>query len=517
VASIDVRWPSPRAVAGVLVLAAAYYGAAKLGQTLRYTASVSAIWPPAGLGIAALYLWGIRWWPGIFLGEVLVNANLVLADSTFPIGSVVGQQAGNMAEIVVGAVLLKRLIGPRAAMDRVEQVIGMLLAVGIATAISATVGTLSMLAGGVVRAPDAIEFWRTWWLGDSSGALVVLPLLLAWANDPAAAWRRIRTWEGVASIGAVAVLGIIAVSTAEPITYMVFPALIWVAFRLGPPGATVGIAITACAAIGVTAHNVGPFSQQAISHKTLSTQLYIAVAALTTLLLSAVVSERERSSRDLTKARRTAGDRALEERRRIARDLHDSVSQTLFSTALHTRTAQRALEQEHVNPSGPVGKSLVAIAERTKSIQGEIRALIFELRRDPVHDGLVVAMARHAAALDGSGGPHIDVRGPARGLSVSPRIEAQLYGIAREAIANVLRHSGATEASVRVAAPPGEVIIEIRDNGRGFDPNAVRPGHFGLESMRSRAAECGGRLTITSAPGLGAVVRVTVPAGDETS
>ena len=64
----------------MLALAAAYYGAAKLGQTLRYTASVSAIWPPAGLGIAALYLWGLRWWPGILLGEFVVNGELLLDD-----------------------------------------------------------------------------------------------------------------------------------------------------------------------------------------------------------------------------------------------------------------------------------------------------------------------------------------------------------------------------------------------------------------------------------------------------
>src|SRR6185503_2531199 len=96
---VDLRRPSLRYAAGVLALGAAYYGAAKLGQTLRYTASVSAIWPPAGLGIAALYLWGIRWWPGILLGELFVNANLLLEDSSFPIGSLLGQQTGNMAEI----------------------------------------------------------------------------------------------------------------------------------------------------------------------------------------------------------------------------------------------------------------------------------------------------------------------------------------------------------------------------------------------------------------------------------
>ena len=175
-----------------MLLGATYYGAAKVGQTLRYTASVSAIWPPAGLGIAALYLWGLRWWPGVLLGELLVNGQLLLDDSTFPIGSLIGQQAGNMAEIIVGALLLRRLIGPNAAMDRIEQVGGMLVALGVATAISATVGTVSMVAGGVVDQSDATEFWRTWWLGDSSGGLVVLPLLLAWARDPISASGRGR-------------------------------------------------------------------------------------------------------------------------------------------------------------------------------------------------------------------------------------------------------------------------------------------------------------------------------------
>ena len=472
---------------------------------------MSAIWPPAGLGIAALYLWGLRWWPGVLLGEIVVNGQLLLDDSTFPVGSLMGQQTGNMAEIIVGALLLRRIVGPYAAMDRVEQVGGMLVALGVATAISATAGTLSMLAGGVVDEVDATEFWRTWWLGDTSGGLVVLPLLLAWARDPVAASRRIWTWEGATLIAAVTALGIVAVSTEEPITYMVFPALIWAAFRFGPPGATLSIAITAAVAIGVTANDVGPFFQQAIDHRTLSTQLYIAVAALTTLFLSAVVSERERSASDLAEARRNEGERAVEERRRIARDLHDSVSQALFSTVLHTRTAQKALVYERASASGRVAESLNAIAELTKSVQSEMRALIFELRRDPVHDGLVAALARHASGLDAVGVPVIEVRGPAPRLALSDGVETQLYGIGREALANVVKHAGATAALVQVEAREGHVVVEIRDNGQGFDPAAKHPGHFGLESMRSRATEIGGRLTIASTLGLGTVVRVRVP------
>jgi signal transduction histidine kinase len=291
----------------------------------------------------------------------------------------------------------------------------------------------------------------------------------------------------------------------------VFPALIWAAFRFGAPGATLSIAITAGVAIGETANDVGPFAEQPIDHATLSTQLYIWVAALTTLFLSGVVSERERSSRALAEARRTEGARAVEERRRIARDLHDSVSQALFSAVLHTRTAQKALVQEGGSPSGRIGRSLAAIADLTRSVQSEIRALIFELRRDPVHDGLVAALARHASGVRTSDGLTIDVQGPGPRLALSELVEAQLFVIGREALANVEKHAGAGAAHVRVQAPQGQVVLEIRDDGRGFDPAAGHPGHFGLDSMRSRAAEIGALLTITSTPGSGTLVRVCVP------
>ena len=511
-----VRLPSVRYTAGVVALAAAYYGAAKVGQTLRYTASVSAIWPPAGLGIAALYLWGLRWWPGVLLGELLVNAHL-LVDDSIPLGSLLGQQTGNMAEVIVGAFLLSRLVGANAAMDRVEQLGPMLFALGAATAISATVGTVSMLAGGVVDASDATTFWRTWWLGDTSGGLVVLPLMLAWAQHPVAAWRRVSTWEGAAVIAGVLALSFAVFSTDEPVRYAVFPALIWAAFRLGPPGATLSIAITAGVAIGVTAHENGLFSEQPIDHRTLITQLYIWVAALTTLFLSAMVCERERSVRELAEARRTEGARAVEERRRIARDLHDSVSQALFSTVLHARTAQRAVVQEGGSSSGPVGRALDTIADLTRSVQGEIRSLIYELRREPVHNGLVAALARHSFELGAPDGLTVDVRGPVSRLALSEQVETQLFAISREALANVVRHAEATVAQVRVESQREQVIVEIRDNGRGFDPGDGHPGHFGLDSMRSRADEIGGRIAIASAPGRGTRVRVRVPADRETS
>ena len=499
-----------RNVAGVLALAIAYYAAAKVGQTLRYTASVAAIWPPAGLGIAALYLWGTRWWPGVFVGELLVNGELLIHHSALPLGSLVGQQAGNMAEIIIGAVLLRRLIGARARLDRAGQVGGMLVALGIATAISATVGTASMFAGHVIGEPELAKFWRTWWLGDTAGGLVVLPFLLAWAPRPARAWRSIRTWEGGLLIVVLALLGVVAVSSQEPVTYIVFPALIWAAFRFGPPGATLSIVISAGIAIGFTANDVGPFSEQPIDQKTLSTQLYIFVASLTTLFLSAVVAERERSATELVEAKRHEGEQAAEERHRIARDLHDSVSQALFSTVLYTRMAQKALAREGLQRLGPLGQALDTIEELTRSAQREMRALIFQLGSDGVEDGLTAAFSTHASTLGAQHGLTIAVQGP-DGLELPPGTETQLFAIGREALANAVKHADAEGVWVSVHAPPGCVVVEIEDNGRGFDPVEEHPGHFGLESMQSRASELGGLLTISSTPGRGTVVRVDVP------
>jgi signal transduction histidine kinase len=485
-----------------------YFGAAELGQTLRYTASVSAVWPPVGLGIAALYTFGLRLWPGIFLGELLVNGQLLLEHAHPPVGSVMGQWAGNMAEVIVGAWLLRRLIGPRARLDSAAQVGGMLVAVGTATCISATVGTISMLAGGVIDAVHVPTFWRTWLLGDTAGALVVLPLLLTWGADPARAWRTMRTLEGAALVALVAALASIAVLSDAPLTYLTFPALIWAAFRFGPPGVTLCTAVIAGITIGVTADSVGAFYKQQIDNRTLSTQLYVLVSALTALFLSAVVAERRRSAEQLAESKRREQERAIEERRRIARELHDSVSQALFSSVLHTRAAQKALEDD--GPGERLSRSLLTIDQLTKRAQSEMRRFIFEWGPEGIGDGLVPAFTRHAASL-ADGRPSVRVEGPAEPLALTRATETQLFGIAREALSNSLKHAGATTADVRVSTTPAHVVVEIVDDGRGFDPEAVRSGHFGLESMRSRADEIGADLHIISAPGRGTVVRVEVP------
>jgi signal transduction histidine kinase len=144
-----------------------------------------------------------------------------------------------------------------------------------------------------------------------------------------------------------------------------------------------------------------------------------------------------------------------------------------------------------------------------------MRALISELGRDPVEDGLVVALTRHARTLEAQDGLVIHVAATDGEVALDPQVATQLFGIGREALANVMRHSHASTAWIRIEAPHDGVLVEIRDDGLGFDPTARHPGHFGLDSMRSRAAEIGGRLTIDSTPGRGTVVRAEVSANGD--
>jgi len=497
-----------RDIAGLALLALAYFGAARLGQTLRYTASVSAIWPPVGLGMAMLYVFGLRWWPGIFFGELLVNTQLLLEAGHPPVGSMIGQQAGNMAEVIVGAWLLRRLIGSRAALDTAEQVSGMLVAVGTATCISATVGTLSMFAGGVIDHSEIPTFWRTWLLGDTAGALIVLPLILTWVANPWRAWRKLRTFEGIALIAIVALLSWVAVLSSAPLTYLTFPALIWAAFRFGPPGVTLCVFITAAITVGVTADQVGAFYRQTIDNRTLSTQLYVLVAALTSLFLSAVVSERQRSTEQLAEAKRREKERTVEERRRIARELHDSVSQALFSSALHTRAAQMALAEDAALPVPQLKRALATIDQLIRRAQSEMRRFIFEWGPEGIGDGLVPALTRHVSSLSRGTTLHLRVEGPDEPLPLTRAAETQLFGIGREAVANVVKHADAQSACVRIEARMSRVVLEVVDDGRGFETAAEHDGHFGLDSMRSRADEIGAELHIESAPGRGTIVRV---------
>jgi signal transduction histidine kinase len=503
---------SVRYAAGVLLIAGGYYVAAQSGETLLLTGGVGAFWPATGVGIVLLYLGGLRWWPGVLLGDLL-GTLVDLPGERQPLGIALADTAGHVARAVVAVVILQRLVGRRAAMDRLAQVGAVFVAVAVGEALAATVAILARWAGGVIEVSEMGVFWRSWWLGGVAGGLVVVPLALAWAHGRASVWRGRRAGEGALMLAAVAGLSVIALSAEQPLTYMVFPAFIWAALRFGPQGATLAVAVAAVIAVLATSHAQGAFVEHSPTDSALNLQLYITLAALTTFCLAAIVSERRRAALELAEAQRREGERAALERQRIARDLHDSVSQSLFSTTLHVRTAQRALALEGLDATGPVGQELSEVGQLTRGALAEMRALILELRPGALaEEGLVAALTKQASALSAREGLVIEVDGPDERLPLGPEVEEQLYRLGQEALANVVKHAGASSATVRIAAEEETVLVEVSDDGRGFDPAAVGPEHFGLRSMRGRVADLGGRLEVMSAPGRGTVLRVEVPA-----
>ena len=157
---------------------------------------------------------------------------------------------------------------------------------------------------------------------------------------------------------------------------------------------------------------------------------------------------------------------ALEERQRLARELHDSVTQALFSTTLHARAAQLAFEQTGLDADGPLGRSIADVRELTQGALAEMRALIFELRPGALaEEGLTQALRKQAAALSAREGIDILVDLPQDRLSLSVTTEEHLYRIVLEALHNTVKHAGAEHAWVRLTRNDRELTFEVIDDG----------------------------------------------------
>ena len=197
----------------------------------------------------------------------------------------------------------------------------------------------------------------------------------------------------------------------------------------------------------------------------------------------------------------------LEERQRLARELHDSVSQALYGIALGARTVQTQLERDPAKLAEPLDY-ILSLAEAGLS---EMRALIFELRPESLqNEGLVAALTKQADAIHAR---HKITVATDFGEEPDISLDAKeaLYRIAQEAMQNIAKHAHATKVELSMQNKNGSLLLEIRDNGKGFDASHEFPGHLGMKSMPERAAQIGGEFHIQSQPGTGTVITVTIP------
>jgi PAS domain S-box-containing protein len=217
------------------------------------------------------------------------------------------------------------------------------------------------------------------------------------------------------------------------------------------------------------------------------------------------IRERVRLETDL---RRQAAELASsQERAHLARELHDSVTQALFSMTLVTRTTELLVDRDPAAAKEKLG----SLRDLQREALAEMRALIFELRPGNIEqDGLLPALKTHSAALQGRIGLPIVVTSDV--VDRLPLVlEEVLYRISQEALHNVVKHAAARQVTVSIEHAGAGIRLRIADDGKGFDAASVPEGHLGLAGMRARAEKIGASFAMISRTGLGTTIEVGVP------
>ena len=202
---------------------------------------------------------------------------------------------------------------------------------------------------------------------------------------------------------------------------------------------------------------------------------------------------------------------ALEERQKLARELHDSVSQALYGISLGTRTALKRMATMPADAQTRLDEPLAYILQQAEAGLTEMRALIFELRPESLEsEGLVMALEKQTAALRARHAiPVLTELGSEPEVSLT--VKEALYRVAQEGLHNIVKHAGATMVRVSLVEENGRLTLMIHDNGHGFEVNGQFPGHLGLKSMSERIARVGGEFHIHSGPALGTTITAGVP------
>src|SRR5215472_2642083 len=287
-------------LAEIIALFAVYFSTAKLGLSMDAVSRFATlIWSPSGIAAAALLLFGYRLWPGIIIGAFLVN----LLNGA-PLFVAVGIGVGNTLEAVVCTFLLKRN-GFSYSLDHLRDVLLLvLLAMPLSAFIGTTIGESSLFLGKVITSSSYFLTWEAWWTGDMISILILTPFLLTWSKWPRdkASVKRIAEIGiltlVILAVGLIVFLGFFhADDRSYPITYLVFPPLIWASLRFGQHGATSAMfAFTILAVVG-TIRALTPFLPGILSENLLLLQSFMGVIAITSMILAAVTAERRELER----------------------------------------------------------------------------------------------------------------------------------------------------------------------------------------------------------------------------
>ena len=505
------------------------------------------VWAPTGLSLAAILLLGYRIWPGIAIGALVAN---VLTGAPISVG--LGIAAGNTIEALAGAFLLRRVPGFRTSLDRVVDVLALIVfAAMLSTAISATVGVASLHAGGLLAPGAGPKTWRAWWLGDVIGDLFVAPAVLVWLTPPHVLPRGKRLAEALAVSAATLIVAAVMFRPASPTqphaftqAYMFFPVLTWAALRFRQRGAVSAALLASTIAIWATATGRGPFIRPALHESLFALQTFMAIAAITFLVLGAASAERHRATVALELAVADARD---------ARDQADAANHAkgefLAVMSHELRTPLNAIfgftELLGLGVNGPLTDEQRVIVDRIRSNQAHVLGLV----NDVLHFARIEAghltydiQTMRVRDTFSEVGVAIELDARRKGVTVTrvladPTLSVRadpgkLRQILLNVVANAVKFTPTGGAVTVAAKREGDLVrISVHDTGIGigedhlttvFEPffqveNGKTRQHggvgLGLAIARDLARAMSGDVQLESRLGDGTTVSISVPAG----
>ena len=291
---------------GLVAIGVIYFALAKGGLALASIhPSATPIWPPTGVALAAVLLWGYRTWPAIFMAAVIVNAT-----TAGSVATAIAIATGNSLEAVVGAYLINRWSSGCNTFSTPNSVAKFaLICFVIATPISASIGLTSLATAGYIERTNFANAWVTWWLGDVTGALVIAPVIVLWASSHYHAFNRNEFLETVGVLATAAAVGLIAFSplieqtpSRDPLGFLAILPMLWAALRRGPRDTATVALVLAGITIWGTLTGGGPFTTADLNVSFLLVLMFLISITVPSLLLSADVDVRKKAEESLRRA-----------------------------------------------------------------------------------------------------------------------------------------------------------------------------------------------------------------------
>jgi signal transduction histidine kinase len=461
----------------VVGIAAGYFLGGKLGLEFfgLVHPSASAVWPPTGIAIAALVLFGSRVWPAILAGAFLVNVTTASS-----VAASLGIAVGNTLEAVLAAYLVHRFAGGRHAFAHARDILKFAgLAAMLSTMVSATIGVTTLTLTGHAPPSEVGAIWLTWWLGDAAGAILVAPLLMLWYLDRSWTWKPERAAEAallfLSTIGTAVIVFFEPVLEEYPLAFLCLPPLAWAAFRFRQREVATAVAVLALIATWATANGSGPFVMRTTNESLLVLQAFMAVIAMTALPMSALVSEREALVARAEAAREEAEVASRSKDEFLAMLGHE------LRNPLGAITAAMAV-LDRIDEPAPDSLRWRRVMRRqaehlTRLIDdlldtARITAGKMVLKREPLE--LADAVERCVRALASSG---VLRRDRIQVQSAPVWVDAdrhRLEQIVTNLVTNAMKHTP-PEGSIRVCTfPEGDhAVIRVDDSGSGIAPELL--------------------------------------------